>query len=101
MCIRDSIYALHGVLAAPFCAALAAWHLVRGGSVVQLVAATALLAAVLGMMSPAMGLSFALVAALTLAVRACLRSVPAAMRSGARRWGARWLAAGGRGRDCR
>lgn len=75
------IYALHGVLAAPFCAALAAWHLVRGGSVVQLVAATALLAVVLGMMSPAMGLSFVLVAALTLAVRACLRSVPAAMRS--------------------
>ena len=68
------IYALHGVLAAPFCAALAAWHLVRG-------AATALLAVVLGMMSPAMGLSFALVAALTLAVRACVRSVPAAMRS--------------------
>lgn len=75
------LYALHGVLAAPFCAALAAWHLVRGGSAVQLVAATGLLALVLGMMSPTMGLSFALVAVLTLVVWACLRSVAAASRS--------------------
>lgn len=65
-------YALHGVLAAPFCAALALWHLRRGGSVYELVAATALLALVLGMMSPAMGLGFAAVAVVTLAVWAAL-----------------------------
>lgn len=59
------IYALHGVLAAPFCAALAQWHFRRRGSVPQLSVATLLLAALLGAMSPAMGLGFAAVAALT------------------------------------
>lgn len=66
------IYALHGVMAAPFCAALASWHFSRGGSVFQLAAATALLALVLGMMSAAMGLGFAAVAALTLVAWAFL-----------------------------
>ena len=66
------IYALHGVLAAPFCAALASWHFARGGSVFQLAAATALLALVLGMMSAAMGLGFVAVAAFTLVVWALL-----------------------------
>lgn len=65
-------YALHGVLAAPFCSALALWHLRRGGSVYELIAATALLALVLGMMSPAMGLGFAAVAVVTLVVWAAL-----------------------------
>ncbi|MCI9261103.1 hypothetical protein [uncultured Adlercreutzia sp.] len=55
-------YALHGVLASPFCAALALWHFRRGGTVGQLVLATVLLAAVLGAMSAAMGLGFAAVA---------------------------------------
>lgn len=75
------LYALHGVLAAPFCAALAAWHFSRGGTALSLAAATALLALVLGMMSAAMGLGFAAVAALTLAEWGTL----GAMRAGHRR----------------
>lgn len=74
------LYALHGVLAAPFCAALAAWHLSRGGSVLSLAAATALLALVLGMMSAAMGLGFAAVAVLTLVAWALLGALPAGHR---------------------
>lgn len=74
------IYALHGVLAAPFCAALAAWHFSRGGTALSLAAATALLALVLGMMSAAMGLGFAAVAVLTLAVWGVLDAVSAGSR---------------------
>lgn len=70
------IYALHGVLAAPFCAALAAWHFSRGGTALSLAAATALLALVLGMMSAAMGLGFATVAVLTLVAWALLGALP-------------------------
>lgn len=69
-------YALHGVLASPFCAALALWHLRRGGSVGQLALATGLLAAVLGAMSLAMGLGFAAVALVTLGAGAALGGMP-------------------------
>lgn len=62
------LYALHGVLAAPFCAAAAYWSLRREDSALPLFLATALLALVLGMMSPVMGMSFGTLAALTVIV---------------------------------
>lgn len=62
------LYALHGVLAAPFCAALAQWHFQHNGSVKELAIATALLALVLGAMSPVMGVGFAAVAVILLIV---------------------------------
>lgn len=77
------VYALHGVLAAPFCAALAAWHFSRGGTALQLACATVLLALVLGAMSLAMGLGFAAVAVLTLAVWAALGRASGSTRRGA------------------
>lgn len=70
-------YALHGVLAAPFFAALARWHFDRGGGVWPLFAASAALAVVLGMMSPVMGLSFLLLALCLLAAHRLLgRAAP-------------------------
>lgn len=57
-----SIYALHGVLAAPFFAAIATLNVRKGGVGWEFVAALAVLAAVLGAMSPVMGLGFAIVA---------------------------------------
>ncbi len=53
-------YALHGVLSAPFFSAVALWHFNRSGGVWELFAATLALAAVLGIMSAVMGLSFLL-----------------------------------------
>ena len=61
-------YALHGLLAAPFCAALAQWHFQHKGCVWQLALATGVFALVLGMMSPVMGCGFATVAVITLVV---------------------------------
>lgn len=61
-------YALHGVLAAPFCAALAQWHFQHNGGVGELAAATGILALVLGVMSPVMGFGFGAVAVLALLV---------------------------------
>ena len=52
------LYAFHGVLAAPFFSAAALWHFNRSGSVWELFVATLALAAVLGIMSAVMGLSF-------------------------------------------
>lgn len=60
------LYALHGVLAAPFGSALAHWHFRHDGSVGELVVATGLLALMLGIMSPVMGFGFASVAAILL-----------------------------------
>lgn len=74
------LYALHGILAAPFFSALALWHFNREGSVWSLFAAVAALAAVLGCMSPVMGLGFLLLAALLLAADALLRSCRPARR---------------------
>lgn len=74
------VYALHGVLAAPFCGALALWHFSRGGTALQLACATGILALVLGMMSLAMGLGFAVVAVLTLAAWAMLGRAPENLR---------------------
>ncbi|MBU5405938.1 hypothetical protein KQI08_08450 [Paraeggerthella hongkongensis] len=61
------IYALHGVLTAPFFSIIALWHLNRQGSILTLLVATLALAAVLGSMSITMGLSFALLAICLLA----------------------------------
>lgn len=73
--ILAHIYALHGVLAAPFFAAVAFWHFRRGGTVPELFAATLALAAVLGAMNLVMGLSFLLLALCLLAVSAFLLRV--------------------------
>lgn len=62
-----ALYALHGVLAAPFCAALAQWWFRRGGGAGPLLVGVCLLSVVLGVMSLAMGLGFALVCLVTLA----------------------------------
>ena len=56
----SGIYALHGVFAAPFFAALAMVHFDRDGGVGPLLVATLCLAALLGAMSPVMGGGFAL-----------------------------------------
>lgn len=56
------LYALHGVLAAPFFSALALWHFEREGSVWQVLVAILGLAALLGVMNVVMGLSFLLLA---------------------------------------
>ncbi|MGV8084291.1 MAG: hypothetical protein AB2L09_11760 [Coriobacteriia bacterium] len=56
------LYALHGVLAAPFFAALAMWHFTHRGGVGLLAIATLGMAAILGAMSAIMGLSFLLLA---------------------------------------
>lgn len=55
-------YGLHGVLSAPFFAAVAAWYLKRFDSVGPVFAGVALLAVLLSLMSPIMGMGFALVA---------------------------------------
>lgn len=62
------IYALHGVLAAPFYAAIAYVNFEKKGHLGHLVAATLILAAILSKMSPVMGLSFALLSIITLIV---------------------------------
>lgn len=69
------VFAFHGVLVAPFYAAVVYWHLTRQGTMTELVIATALLAVFLGMMSPVMGMSFALVAVFAAVVDGLLRSV--------------------------
>lgn len=56
----SGIYALHGVFAAPFFAALAMVHFDRDGGIGPLLVATLCLAALLGAMSPVMGGGFAL-----------------------------------------
>ena len=56
------LYALHGVLTAPFFAAMAMWHFTHRGGVGLLVIATLGMAAILGAMTVVMGLSFLLLA---------------------------------------
>lgn len=69
------LYALHGVLAAPFFSALALWHFNRDGTVAQLVVATLAMAVSLNVMSEVMGLSFLFLATSTLVVCMALRNV--------------------------
>lgn len=64
------LFALHGVLAAPFFSALAMWHFNRKGSVWTLFMAVLLLAVFLGIMSLVMGLGFLFLASLLLVVYA-------------------------------
>ncbi len=65
----SGFYGMHGVLSAPFFGALAMWHYRHDGAGWQLVAATLLLAALLGMMSPVMGVTFASMAVIAGVVR--------------------------------
>lgn len=69
------LYALHGVLAAPFFSAIAVLHFERGGGVGSLLAATLAVAGVLGVMSAVMGLSFVLLSVGLLGVRGLTRVV--------------------------
>lgn len=75
------LYALHGVLSAPFFSALALWHFNRGGGVWALAIALGAMAAVLGMMSPVMSLSFVLLAVLTLAAYGLLLRAKSSKRN--------------------
>lgn len=74
------LYALHGVLAAPFFSAIALLHFERGGGVGSLLAATLAVAGVLGAMSAVMGLSFVLLAVGLLGVRGLTRVFVCAQR---------------------
>lgn len=69
------LYALHGVLAAPFFSALALWHFNRKGNVWQLFIAVLGLAAFLGVMNAVMGLSFLLLALCLLVAYGLVRKV--------------------------
>ena len=76
-----SVYALHGVLASPFFAALAFWHFRRNGTLVQFEVAVLLLAAFLGVMSLIMGLSFLVLAVITGLIYAALVKIPKMRRN--------------------
>lgn len=69
------LYALHGVLAAPFFSALALWHFNRNGHIGALLAASGALALFLGAMNPVMGLSFVLLALCVLVAYALLTNI--------------------------
>lgn len=84
------LYALHGVLTAPFFAALAMWHFTHRGGVGLLAIATLGMAAILGAMNAVMGLSFLLLAvclavsyALTTGLESSTRNLVCAITFGA------------------